>query len=140
MTTNIRHYKLDEIDPEIRKLAEAGKLTGPCFIGQGLTYSVGSDCYGRYITTEIKNEIVRNGKVIKSKVVYGIAHAKQVMHGDWTEGDMDCSLDWNDYHVVEWITKYGKHWYFCDVNGNRYKGDKCRYGWNGAYGYQDPSF
>lgn len=59
MSTNIRHYKLDEIDPELRKLAEAGKLTGPCFIGQGLSKQIGSDCYGRYITSEIKTEFRR---------------------------------------------------------------------------------
>ena len=137
---NIQHYKLDEIDPELRKIAEDRKLTGPCFIGQGLTERVGSDCYGYYITSEVKTETVCNGKVVKCKVVYGIARANQVMHGSWTEGDMDCSLDWNDYNVCYWITKYGKSWYFCDVNGNRFKGGKCKFGWNGAYGYQDPSF
>lgn len=131
MTTNIKHYNTENLSPELQKQVEERKLTGPCFIGQGLSEHVGSDCYGHYIVAS---------KKVGSKTIWGIARANQVMHGSWTEGDMDCSIDMSNAKPDSWITKYGKHWYFCDSNGKRYIGRKCSYHWNGAYGYQDPSF
>ena len=133
MKENHPHYNLDKLDSELQKLAAENKLTGPCFVGQGLSKQVGSDCYGYYIV---------NGKWYgkNNRFVWGIASAKQVMHSDWTEGTMDCSIDMSNAKPDSWITKYGKHWYFCDANGKRYAGRKCSYYWNGAYGYQDPSF
>ena len=128
---NHLHYNLDTLDPELKTLAESHKLAGPCFIGQGLTRQVGSDCYGRYIVDK---------KLIKNKLIFGIAEAKSVMHGDWYEGDMDCSIDMTTAIPTMWITKYGKNWYFCDSNGKRRTGSKCHYDWNGAHAYQDPSF
>lgn len=140
MSTNHPHYNLDKLDNDLRKLAEDHKLVGPCFIGQGLSESVGSDCYGYYITTKVSIDKLYNGRVVKSKVVYGIARASEVMHGSWVEGDMDCSIDLKTASPSQWITQYGKSWYFCDINGNRYPGMKCHYGWNGAFASRDPSF
>lgn len=131
MTTNIKHYNTESLSPELQKQVEDEKLAGPCFIGQGLSKRVGSDCYGYYVVAS---------KKVGSKTIWGIARANQVMHGDWTEGDMDCSIDMSNAEPYAWITKYGKRWYFCDANGKRYAGEKCFYHWNGAFGYQDPNF
>ena len=49
MKENHPHYNLDKLDSELQKLAAENKLTGPCFVGQGLSKQVGSDCYGYYI-------------------------------------------------------------------------------------------
>ena len=130
-STNHLHYNLDTLNPELKTLAESHKLAGPCFIGQGLSKCVGFDCYGYYVVAS---------KKVRSKTIWGIARANQVMHGDWTEGDMDCSIDMSNAKPDSWITKYGKCWYFCDANGNRCAGSKCYYDWNGAHAYRDPSF
>lgn len=124
------HYNLDTIEPNLKQLAENYKLSGPCFVGQGLSEQVGSDCYGHYVVAS---------KNISNKTIWGIARANEVMHGSWVEGDMDCSIDMATTKPSQWITKYGKHWYFCDENGKRQNGWKCRYSWNGAHSYRDPS-
>lgn len=129
---NIKHYNLDKIDAGLKMLAENHKLPGPCFVGQGLSEQVGSDCYSHYI--------VANKDIGNYKFIWGIARGNEVMHGSWVEGDMDCSIDMATAKPEQWITKYGKHWYFCDENGKRYPGSKCKYGWNGAFASRDPSF
>lgn len=131
-TINHSHYNLEDQTQEIQDLAKAGKLTGPMFIGQGCTQSVGSDCYGAYITAK---------KQIGKKTIFGLVQADVVMHGHWSEGDQDCSMPEGRRALPsQWITKYGKNWYYCDTNGKRFPGDKCKYRFNGAYAYRDPSF
>ena len=131
-TVNHPHYFPKDLDPAIKELAEAHKLNEPRFVGQGLCKSVGSDCYGYYIT-EIK-DIGRN------KRIFGIVSADTVMHGSsWVEGDMDCSMP-ADKTPTRWICKYGKSWYFCDKDGKRFPGKKCRYSFRGCHAFRDPSF
>lgn len=127
---NHPHYNLEDQTQEIQDLANNRKLTDPLFVGQGCSYAVGSDCYGYYITDK---------KQIGKKTIFGIAAADTVMHGHWTEGTMDCSMPKNKTPMY-WITKYGKSWYFCHEDGARVPGDKCKYRFNGAYSYRDPSF
>ena len=98
--------------------------------------------YGYYIVAT---------KQIGNKTIYGITGANAIMHGDWTEGDMDCSINIDTAKPTQWIIargkihRYGKtidapqYWY-CDANGVRFPGRKASFGWNGAYAYQDPSF
>ena len=133
MKQNVRHYNLEKLDSELQKLAARNKLVGPCFVGQGLSKRDGSDCYGYYIVSG--KWLVKN-----SRFVWGIASANQVMHSDWTEGTMDCSIDIDTAQPTSWITSYGKSWYFCDANGKRFNGMKCCFRWNGAYAFQDPNF
>ena len=127
---NVRHYNVEKLSPELQAAVANNKLTGPCFIGQGLNKYSGSDCYGYYIVAE---------KKLKTKHIWGIASALTRFHGAWQDGDMDCSIDIDHAIPDQWITSYGKHWYFCDKNGNRFIGLKCQFGWNGAYAYRDPN-
>lgn len=129
-TINHPHYNLEDQTQEIQCLANSHKLTEPLFVGQGCSQSVGSDCYGRYITAK---------KQIGKKTIFGLVDADTTMHGHWTEGDMDCSMP-EDKTPERWITKYGKSWYFCFEDGTRILGFKCTYRFNGAYAYRDPSF
>lgn len=131
MSNNYPHYNVDKLEPKLKVLVESRKLTEPCFIGQGLSNRVGSDCYGFYIVDK---------RQFDKHIIWGITHAKQVMHGDWTEGDMDCSIDIDNATPTSWIMKWRGKWWFCDELGNRYINEKCKFGWNGAYGYRDPSF
>ncbi len=137
-SVNIPHYNVESLCKATQELANKGDLEGPEFIGQGCTHGCGSDRYGYYII-EIKT-------TAKSKPLVGLARANTVMHGEWTEGTEDCSIDMETAKVTEWITPYGNNrygrpqWYFCDKDGNRFKGTKCNYGFNGAYAFSDASF
>ena len=135
---NYSHYNLDKQEPFIQQLANEDKLTQPCFIGQGCTKRIGSDCYGYYIVAK---------KHVGRKVIWGIANANSVFGpGGWTDGNMYCSIDMSTAQPQHWIVAWGRtktgepKWWFCDENGKRCHGALCRYGWNGAYAYQDPSF
>lgn len=138
-SVNIPHYNVETLSPSTQKMVKEGKLLGPEFVGQGCTHGCGSDRYGYYIL-EIKT-------TAKGKPLIGLAQAKTVMHGEWTEGTEDCSIDLATAKPTAWITPFGNNvrtgrpqWYFCDKDGNRFKGEKCHYGFNGAYAYRDPSF
>ena len=135
---NYDHYNLDKQEPFIQQLANENKLTQPCFIGQGCTKCVGSDRYGYYIVTK---------KHVGRKVIWGIANANSVFGPEgWTAGSMYCSIDMSTAQPQRWIVAWGRtkagapKWWFCDENGKRCHGALCRYDWNGAYAYQDPSF
>lgn len=104
---------------------------GPCFIGQGASYSVGSDCYGYYVTSLKKSE--------SGKLVAGLVEAKERYKTTWEDGTMDCSMP-DDKTPTKWVTKFRGKWWFCNSAGERYLGSKCTFKWNGAYGYRDPSF
>lgn len=143
MSENHVHYFPDDLNPIIREAAIEGKLTGPMFIGQGLTRRSGSDSYGAYVLSI--------GKTKTGKPLVGIGSAKSEFHGSWTEGSQDCSIDLCDAQPDVWLTTYGHwpnglpKWWYCDEHGDRkaanllYTG-RSRYNWNGAYAYQDPSF
>ncbi len=138
MSENISHYNVEQQTPEIQQLVAECHLSGPTFIGQGLSKRVGSDSYGYYIVAQ---------RHFGKTCIWGIAHARQVMHGHWAEGDEDCSIDMATAKPVEWITSYGKwkrtgrpKWWYCDEEGFRKKGQHACFGWNGAYAYRDPSF
>lgn len=135
---NCLHYNLDKLSPELRKIAETGKLPWPCFVGQGCSCSIGSDCYGYYVTYV--------SKTAKGKPLIGLTRANEKMRTCWEEGSMDCSIDIDKAEPQTWITTFGKtktgapKWWFCDKDGMRFNGQRCRYSWNGAHGYRSPSF
>ena len=135
---NIAHYIPDDLDAETCIQTKNCVLTGPKFIGQGLTKRVGSDSYASYIVAR---------KEVKGKTIWGICSAKTVMAGkDWTDGDMDCSIDMATAKPTSWIIARGRtnngndKWWFCDENGKRENGHRAMFSWNGAYAYLDPSF
>lgn len=141
------HYFPSDRKAELEMIAEANGFTGPSFIGQGLTRSVGSDSYGHYIVEM---------KTVGKKPVIGIVGAASRFIKDWTDGSEVCSLpnDADDPKMckpTEWITTYGKlkdgspKWWYCDANGNRknpsgWHRGKAHFGWNGASAYRNPSF
>lgn len=135
LPTNLTKHELKILQRKI----DAGELDGPMFVGQGLSYGIGSDCYGYYITAM---------KKVGRKVVWGITRAKTEVHVHWTEGTEDCSIDMETAVPTEWIVARGKwpktgrpKWWYCDENGNRFlPGRKARFRWNGAHSYRDPSF
>ena len=122
------HYNIPK---SLKTAAESHKLTGPCFIGQGCSYGVGSDCYGFYVT-DLKT--LGNGRIVA-----GLVPAHSEMAGAWEEGTMICTMP-KDKTPTEWVTKFRGKWWFCSKDGDRYLGDKCRYRWNGAFAYRDPHF
>ena len=112
------------------------KLTGPTFIGQGLSTRAGSDTYCQYI---VEKKVLPN-----KKTIWGIAYGKSHFKSDWTEGTEICDgpTSWNaDFWIISWgQTKSGSpKWWQCDENGKR---NRRRYagGFNGAYAQQDLSF
>ena len=136
------HYNLDTLPADLHDAVMKAELKGPAFIGQGLTTRVGSDSYGSYIVAK---------RMVGRKTIWGIAYAKSVMRGHWTEGDMDCSIDLATAQPTKWIVARGTwrrrgkdtgitKWWFCDENGKRFPGSVAKFGWNGAYAYRDPSF
>lgn len=137
MSENHPHYNVESLSNELKTLVNEHKLTGPRFVGQGLSKRVGSDSYGYYICSiaMAKNK----------KPVYGICSASTKMHGTWEEGDEDCTMPENAV-PSSWITTYGKtktglpKWWYCNSNGVRYTGEHASFSWNGAYAYKDPSF
>lgn len=142
MTTNTLHYNVEAQPDEVKQIITNGKLTVPMFVGQGMTRSCGSDCYGAYVVAK---------KTVGKKIVWGCAYANEVMHGDWTEGYMDCSIDIDHATPAFWITQSGfwknrdgsrgrAKYYYCDEFGKKHNGMKCEYSFNGARGYRDPSF
>ena len=122
-----------EADPE----GFTKSLTGPAFIGQGLSKQVGSDCYGYFITAE---------KKIGNKTIWGITSSDDSYVTSWTEGTMKCN--WPGFGRADtWITSWGKDkrtglpkWWECDENGKRFNGRRVQYGWRGCHSYRDPSF
>jgi len=145
MSENHAHYLPANLPPSIKAKLDAGeRLSGPLFVGQGFTHSVGSDSYGGYV--------VSIATLPNRKPIVGLVSADSVMHGDWTEGTMDNSVDLAQAKPEQWITTYGKNkitgapkWWFCSATGDRknpvgYRIGKCGYSWNGAYSYRDPSF
>lgn len=140
MSENIPHYNLHLLCNDVLEQVKAHQLSGPTFIGQGITRSVGSDAYGSYIVAK---------KIVGRKTIWGIASADAAFHADWTEGTMDCSIDLAkvDEKQLSWIVASGKwkktgalKWWYCDAQGKKYNGQKARFSWNGAYSYRDPSF
>lgn len=115
----------------------AKSLTGPMFVGQGLSKRVGSDCYGYFITAE---------KKVGKKTIWGLTSADDEFVTSWTEGTMKCK--WPGFGKADmWIAPYGKDkrtgrtkWWECDENGRRFKGRHARFDWTGSYSYRDPSF
>lgn len=137
------HYFPKENAEELKMVAEASGFTGPSFVGQGLSKSVGSDCYGYYIVSLKK---LRNGKTL-----VGICSAKTQMHSTWEEGSEDCALpgDGDDPSEVKadcWIINSGKNkngspkWYYCNELGKKFNGQHAYFRWNGSSAYRDPSF
>lgn len=122
-----------EADPE----GFMKSLTGPQFVGQGLSKQVGSDCYGYFITAE---------KKIGDKTIWGITSSDDSYVTSWTDGTMKC--DWPGFGKADiWITSWGKDkrtglpkWWECDENGKRFKGRRVYYSWRGCCSYRDPSF
>lgn len=142
------HCFPDSIPKWLKDQADAGQLTGPEFVGQGLSRRVGSDSYGYFI--------VSISKTSKGKPLIGIADADAAMGpGGWVDGVQKCSLPNGKSDPAEcqpdfYITTYGMQyspqhpaglpkWWMCDCNGVR-TSRKVSYDWNGAYGYLDPSF
>lgn len=139
------HYFLENQPKEIIERAKTGKLSGPEFVGQGCTKSVGSDSYGYYVA-----EIPRPGRLA------ALVSADEKFVRSWTDGDMACAIPADtlvrnavktlngrvcpDY---DYIMKYGGKWYWCDiVDGEikRRRGAHACLSWNGCFSYRDPSF
>ena len=137
MSENHPHYNVETLSDELKALVNERKLTGPEFIGQGLSKRVGSDTYGYYICS------IAMGK--NKKPICGICSAVTKFHGTWAEGDEDCTMPGNAVPSI-WRTTYGKtksglpKWWQCDSNGIRRAGARVSFSWNGAYSYKDPSF
>lgn len=136
MSEHHSHYFPEDLDPKILAEAKAGHLHGPMFVGQGWCKSVGSDTYGGYV---VSIDITHDRKPL-----IGLVSAHSEMAGHWTEGSMNCSMPESRDPDV-YITVRGKwpdgspKWWFCNKYGVR-SNEKCRYSWNGAYAYRDPSF
>lgn len=113
------------------------KLTGPTFIGQGLSIQVGSDCYCQYI---VEKKVLPN-----KKTIWGIAHGKSHYKSDWTDGIEICDgpTSWRaDFWIMSWgRTKSGSpKWWQCNENGKRMNGRRYVGRFDGAYAYRNPSF
>jgi len=131
---NMEHYNLESQSLTIRRLAAEGKLKGPKFIGQGATRSIGSDCYGYYVSY-----------ISEDKKTCSLKPADAAFTKCWEDGNQTCTMPakTNPDSLV-WLKLYGGSWYAAkplpDGSVQRLKGCKCHFSWNGAYGYQDPSF
>lgn len=99
------------------------------FVGQGLAESVGSDCYGYYIS-----------KVFNEKFIAIVRATCSFIYG-WADGSMNCSRpeNWQDESRWIFLKKYGKSWYFADTTGKRFR-KATGFSFAGANAYQDPSF
>lgn len=138
-SVNHNHYNVDNLPVEIQTLVNTDRIVEPTFVGQGCRESVGSDLYGFYIITM---STLKNGKPL-----IGIAQAKTVMHSDFADGSEDCSIDMNTAKPDRWVTTRGfdprtccPQWWYCDENGVRFKQQKSKLSWNGAYAWRSPSF
>ena len=72
----------------------------------------------------------------------------------WTDGNMvsefpseaviKAEISGNKKYLLEYIMRYGKKWYRCEVKPDgkivRIPGAKCGLSFNGAHDYRDPSF
>ena len=138
------HYFLERQPEDVRRRAADGKLAGPEFVGQGCTYSVGSDSYGYYVA-----EVVKPGRL----VALVPAEARYVT--SWEAGDMTSAMPVDKIlkssvarpagpnPEFDYIMRYGKNWYWCQAaNGEirRLRGNRARLSWNGSFSYRDPSF
>lgn len=132
-----RHYCPEEMNECEQLLLGKAHLTGPTFVGQGLTKRCGSDSYGMFIVAK---------KVVGKKTIWGIAAANSEMIRDWTDGEMSCVLDIKHTEPQFWIMPWGKtktgacKWWKCDAEGKRFKGERFSCSWDGAFAYRDPSF
>lgn len=137
------HYFLENQPEDVRKRVLEGKLTGPEFVGQGCTRSVGSDSYGYYVA-----EILKPGKLV------ALISADEEYVTSWADGNMTCTLPADKLvksavagshpnRNFDYIMKYGKRWYKCEIIGGeivRRHGDHAGLSWNGSFSYRDPSF
>ena len=141
------HCFLEEQTDEVKRLAAERGFNSPVFVGQGCTYSVGSDSYGYYVV-----DIPRPGRLA------AVTDADCEWATDWCAGDMTSSfpavnvLKWRlagsrpedaRLYGIEYVMKYGRRWYWCDVEGGkitRRLGDHAGLSWNGAFSHRDPSF
>lgn len=129
-----------DMEQKLRYVADSKgfneSLTGPTFVGQGISRSVGSDCYGYFITAE---------KKIGNKTIWGLTSSDDSYIKNCEDGTMKCG--WPGLNRVDmWITSYGKDkrtgrpkWWECDENGKRFNGRRMLFSWKGAYSYRDPS-
>lgn len=128
--------------PEIQAAAKEGQLNGPVFVGQGCTRRCGSDSYGYFVA-----EILKPGRLA------AVVNADSEFINDWTDGSMTSEFPSEtvmkanisgDRRAFEYIMKYGKGWYKCQVMPNgeikRIPGAHCGLSFNGSYSYRDPSF
>ena len=130
---NVRHYNVEKLSAELQAAVANNKLTGPCFIGQGCSEGNGADAWGSYIVE------IRTSKT--GKPIIGLVRADMVMHSSWVDETMDCSMP-KDKTPTQWITVSGKYksgapkWWWCDKDGHKFNGMKCRLSFNGAYGHR----
>lgn len=124
------HY---DIPKALEAEAKAYKLTGPCFIGQGWSEQVGSDCYGGYVTFI--------GTNAEGKPFYGLVSADTEFTKCWEDGSQTCTMP-KDRTPEMYVVQFRGNWWKCNDKGERYLGShmKVRYSWNGAHSYRDPSF
>ena len=124
------HY---DIPKELEAEVAARKLEGPCFIGQGWSHQVGSDCYGGYVTFI--------GTNADGKPYYGLVGADSHFEKCWEDGHQTCVMP-KDKTPEEYVVQFRGRWWKCNDKGDRYLGShmKVSYSWNGAFAYQDPSF
>lgn len=140
------HYFLENQPEYVQKRALDGKLSGPEFVGQGCTYSVGSDSYGYYVA-----EILRSGRLV------ALVPADAEYATSWTAGDMTCTMPADKVvkaavagpsrpnSEFKYVMKYGRKWYWCAVVDGEIRRCCGRHGcaglsWNGSFQYLDPSF
>lgn len=124
------HYDIPE---EYKQQVKDRKLEGPCFIGQGWSEHVGSDCYGGYVTFI--------GTNADGKLFYGLVSADTEFTKCWEDGSQTCTMP-KDRTPKEYVVQFRGSWWKCNDKGDRFMGsyNKVRYSWNGAHAYQDPSF
>ena len=132
------HVFLDKQPQAIQNLAKAGKLTGPLFVGQGVSFRCGSDCYGKYIIY-----ISPDCKTV------GLIDSDSAFIESWTDGNMTSTMPADAFdrkpENLRWIQRYGDKWYCAYWNASerkviRHKGCKTLLCWNGSFNYRDPSF
>lgn len=100
-------------------------------VGCGVTKRIGSDSYPLYVS-----EVLPNG-------VIGMYRTNWHFEKNWTDGSVKVD-PFDSSHSSEFYAKrrYG-HWWKVEKNGKpieRITSKWCHLSFNGAYGYQDPSF
>lgn len=132
------HVFLDRQPRAIQHLAKVGKLTGPLFVGQGVSFRVGSDCYGKYIVY-----------VSPDLKTVGLIDSDSEFVESWTDGNMTSTMPTDAFDQrpenLEWIQEYGNKWYSAYWSTSehkviRRKGCHTWPNWNGSFNYRDPSF